>query len=145
LKIKSYGISVTTLEEVFLRVGRGENNTAEEKEKARSSIKNSKKEEFQENFSIEEHSINNKWELTKMHFSALIKKRIITTIRAPRTLLLEVFMPSLFIVFGMWMSSFSSSAATDDQKIINYSSSPFSTPTLTSYLDSCIMSPDTKT
>jgi hypothetical protein len=40
LKIESYGISVTTLEEVFLRVGHGEENAEESKEiKRKLSIK----------------------------------------------------------------------------------------------------------
>lgn len=56
LGIRSYGISVTTLEEVFLRVGHGDDSEEDKKLKASLKNKEEKKiEDFNHDYSISEH------------------------------------------------------------------------------------------
>lgn len=129
LRIKSYGVGVTTLEEVFLRVGKDE----EENEQAyEMTIKNLRKsitderEHFREESKhgdntlhgslndsnddiklIEDYSIAEQSEkdVFCLHFGALIVKRLLVSFRQPKTFLLEILIPILLIIIGLAFSN----------------------------------------
>ncbi|OMJ95245.1 hypothetical protein SteCoe_1460 [Stentor coeruleus] len=103
LKIETYGISVTTLEEVFIRVSRGDEGGTHEHRKSLiienkdyeapggsvqkfdSELLNS------DEFNIAEHRI--KGVLFFSHFLALMQKRVIYSIRDIKGIVLEIFLP----------------------------------------------------
>ena len=97
LGLLSYSISATTLEEVFLRVARGDDETLKKQEE------NGEKEEnsplLQNNFVLIKDRIVGS--LAFNHFLALTKKRIITTKRDVKTLLFEIGIPILLVLIGL--------------------------------------------
>ena len=111
LNVETYGISVTTLEEVFIRVSRGDEGGTQEHrkslhiaepveaepipkaEKFDSEILNS------DEFNIAEHRV--KGILFFSHFMALIKKRYIFSKRDLKGIMLEIFLPIVFVILGL--------------------------------------------
>lgn len=118
LRIKSYGVGVTTLEEVFLRVGRDEE---ESETQSRKSINNLKKdieeEKFQKNgtkkslnasgdvdgeeYSIAERSEQGTLNIFWLHFVALSIKRFLVSFRQLKTSILELLIPIILIILGL--------------------------------------------
>lgn len=112
LAIEAYGISVTTLEEVFIRVSRGDEGGSQEHRKTISPSHHEEAvEELQttekfdseiinsDDFNIAEHRI--KGILFFSHFKALIKKRIIFSIRDVKGIVLEICLPIVFVILGL--------------------------------------------
>ncbi|CAI2386282.1 unnamed protein product [Moneuplotes crassus] len=115
LKIKSYGVGVTTLEEVFLKVG----HQNEEENKDSQLLKQEEtKEGFdnpqtqsQLNFSresgVEEYSIADKHEKNVfwLHYYALCVKKFLISFRQLRSALIEILIPMIFIILGLALSN----------------------------------------
>ena len=109
LQIESYGISVTTLEEVFLRVAKGdeENTSAVER---KMSIKRSSTYGMENIKELDKYSIANSYEKGKcntfcIHFAAIFLKRLIHTKRNYLTLLVEIFIPVLLVIFALALTT----------------------------------------
>ena len=111
LQIETYGISVTTLEEVFIRVSRGDDGGHK-----RASIDIGKHEKVEkesvgpidkfdseilnsDDFNIAEHRI--KGIMFFSHFLALIEKRVIYSIRDLKGIVLEICLPIVFVLLGL--------------------------------------------
>jgi len=108
LEIKSYGIGVTTLEEVFLKVGDGMvTNQKFESE----SINASPEEKANDDYCLVDDSVKG-WSLRLLQLKAMIKARILMTIRECRVLFLEIFYPTLLIVIAAVIQSISTSSST---------------------------------
>jgi len=109
LQIRSYGVGVTTLEEVFLSVGKddefGENirNTLNQ----RKSIKKEeiKEEGFIDNYAIADSSVSGTLNIFLLHFWALSVKWWLTSIWQLKTLLLEVIIPIILIIAGLFLAN----------------------------------------
>lgn len=114
LDLLSYAISVTTLEEVFLRVARGDQERGVRKSQETLTMKEnildlSKEHTTQINvtdldnpdkdFNIAEHRV--KKMLFLSHFWALIKKRWIYSLRDYKGLLMEILLPIIVITLGL--------------------------------------------
>ena len=96
LSVRSYGVSVTTLEEVFLRVARGDEDIRKKGEtpKEEEDIKFIK-----QDFTLERDRI--KGILFFNHFVSLVKKRIFITRRDVRSLICEILVPILLVLSGL--------------------------------------------
>jgi len=113
LGIEAYGISVTTLEEVFIRVSRGDDGSharshsidegqpkVEYPEASDRSVDKFDSELLEsDDFNIAEHRI--KGILFFSHFRALIVKRIIYSIRDLKGIVLEICLPIVFVLLGL--------------------------------------------
>jgi ATP-binding cassette subfamily A (ABC1) protein 3 len=93
----SYSMSATTLEEVFLRVARGDDE-----------LKKGENHELGKENSLLLNENNFKLEKDKQpgnlffkHFKALIKKRALATMRDKKTLFFEIFIPIILIIIGL--------------------------------------------
>lgn len=113
--IQTFGISLTTLEEVFLKVAgivddAEENKSAEEKDDsaglgdtiAKSGPKISKD---TDNFELNDIRIKNPTTLFWTHFWALVKKRFIYFKRDKRGLVCELYLPAFIVLAGMFMTT----------------------------------------
>jgi ATP-binding cassette subfamily A (ABC1) protein 3 len=93
----SYSMSATTLEEVFLRVARGDE---ELKMKDKKEENDEKTELLRENsFKLERDK--EKGSLFFKHFKALLKKRALATLRDKKTMFFEVFIPIILVIVGL--------------------------------------------
>ncbi|KAL4488927.1 hypothetical protein ABPG72_005714 [Tetrahymena utriculariae] len=112
LNIQSYGISITTLEEVFLRVAHLKDEKKEKLrleqlhlEKKRFSVEQQKIEDETmneaDNIDFQKIRITNSSKLFFIHVWAQIIKRVIYFKRDVRSLLCEVVLPCLVVVFGL--------------------------------------------
>jgi ATP-binding cassette subfamily A (ABC1) protein 3 len=92
----SYSMSATTLEEVFLRVARGDDELKNQLSLNRES-ENSPL--IENNFAL----INDRQggSLFFKHFQALLKKRALSTLRDKKSLLFEICIPILLIIVGL--------------------------------------------
>jgi len=97
LKVSSYGVSVTTLEEVFLNVSKI--TTPKNQVDKNSEVIQYQKE--LDDFDLQKERIRRNWELFKTHFTALALKRYHYFRRDKRGLLLELFLPVLMIIIGI--------------------------------------------
>ena len=102
--IQAFGISLTTLEEVFLKVA-----TLEDEEKEAGSA-GEKKDKIQqtiadETFELNDIRIKTPSAIFWMHFFALVKKRFIYFKRDKRGLVCEIFLPIIIILFGMYLTT----------------------------------------
>jgi ATP-binding cassette, subfamily A (ABC1), member 3 len=105
LGIESYGVSLTTLEDVFLRIGDelGEGHQNKKKKEQESALtKNQNSQQYAKNDEIELEQIREKnpSKIFWMHFGALIRKRFIYIRRDFKGLLCEIFIPILIIWLG---------------------------------------------
>ncbi|KAL4476001.1 hypothetical protein ABPG72_007887 [Tetrahymena utriculariae] len=124
LKIRSYGISITTLEEVFLKVASMNENH----------VVQSKKVAANQYIDIEKQTINNYDEritdptkLFFIHFRALIQKRLNYFKRDKKGLCCELILPIILIAFGLLLQkllSFSDSSGYDLTPTIFFDESP---------------------
>ena len=97
LQIKSYGISATTLEEVFLKVGDG---LVEKDDTHGISINDSRsKEKANDEYCLVDESIEG-FSLSISQLFAMIKIRVLMTVRELRILFLEVALPTLLIIIS---------------------------------------------
>jgi hypothetical protein len=104
LNATSYGVSMTTLEEVFLAVEQG--NKEEEKEvieqiKRRRTSYIEEKEEF----SIAKDQISGGFTIFFLHLLALIIKRYILSKRNIKGFLMDILVPSLLIITGFGIAT----------------------------------------
>lgn len=104
-KIESYGISITTLEEVFLKVAENQSHDkpiplAINQEQKENDNDNNEDAEI-DNFDLNSVRITNKAELFGTHFLALIRKRMLYFKRDTRSFLCEVFLPFVVVVGGL--------------------------------------------
>lgn len=107
LKIRSYGVSVTTLEEVFIRVARGDNELKEQGERSVSSQKSdsSKKDEPDETVDEAQQLIETQRETEGIfgrHMKALLKKRYLWTKRDWRIFVFELVVPIFLVIVGLF-------------------------------------------
>ncbi|KAL4488936.1 hypothetical protein ABPG72_005723 [Tetrahymena utriculariae] len=116
LNVQSYGISITTLEEVFLKVAHlKEEKKLLEKKKKEEEVKikneNDKNKSFlgsqsqivelEDTFDLNKVRVTKRLELFKIHMWAMFIKRAIYFKRDIRSLLCEVILPCLVVVFGL--------------------------------------------
>lgn len=124
LRIKSYGVGVTTLEEVFLRVGKQDEEEEESKDEgSKKSLSDIKKEVEEEKrqigngvrslnktddlTGIDEYSIADQSEqnIFLLHFWALSVKRFLVSFRQLRSSLLEILIPIILIIVGLALAT----------------------------------------
>lgn len=102
LGIRSYGISVTTLEEVFLKVGHGDDSTKDQEELAK--LKNQQETTplipTQDDYSISSQAPLPFFTLFRQHMAALFLKRWFIYRRNVRGFMTEVFVPVLLVLIG---------------------------------------------
>ena len=121
LKIKSYGMASSTMEEIFLRVAKGEFGSKKDKDEEekkegpeednkvinrKMSLSLPQSEEYKK---LEEYSIANEPEPTLCsvfpnHFRAIVLKRAIITMRTWLTLLIELLVPAALIIWGFGLT-----------------------------------------
>lgn len=104
LDIRSYGISVTTLEEVFLKVGHGDDT--DDNKKALEEIQNakSKKHEAEDDYSISEDFETGAFNVFCIHFAALFRKRLSMYKRNVKGLITEIVIPIVLVLIGFGFS-----------------------------------------
>ena len=98
LSLRSYSISVTTLEEVFIRVARGDTELREQK-KAELEEAKEETEEIEETRLIETHRKTEG--LFFRHIKALLWKRIYVTRRDLRSISFEILIPIVLGLLGL--------------------------------------------
>lgn len=94
--IESYGVSLTTLEDVFLRIGQQLGKHKEEEEVLGESTKNKKNE-----LRLQEIRVKGDFAIFMMHFKALVRKRFIYFKRDKKSLICEIILPIIIIFLGM--------------------------------------------
>ena len=100
----SYGVGLTTLEEVFLRIGHGEDHETT-LEKIRSSTADLSKLTEREKL-LTAYSISNDHRRNFCtHFLALVKKKLLVMVRDPKSFLMDFFFPMSLIYFGLYVST----------------------------------------
>mmetsp|Transcript_16037 Transcript_16037/g.15964 ORF Transcript_16037/g.15964 Transcript_16037/m.15964 type:complete len:735 (-) Transcript_16037:2082-4286(-) len=135
LKIENYGISVTTLEEVFIRVARGDDESVLEKRKSIKRDESSSEHTFDgsqfetdlaeaRKFNIAEDRL--KGVLFFSHFLALIQKRVVYSWRDLKGFVLEIFLPLLLVIGGLALLT--KVSVFDDQKNWKLTIDKYSTP-----------------
>ncbi|EAR99563.1 ABC transporter family protein (macronuclear) [Tetrahymena thermophila SB210] len=103
-KIESYGISITTLEEVFLRVADLEHANKMAVSRLSQQVKEEqeeKEEEEVDNFDLNSVRIKSRFLIFCAHFRALCVKRFLYFRRDIRGLLCEVLLPILIVIVGL--------------------------------------------
>ena len=122
MNIRSYGVGITTLEEVFLKIGHGE-----EEEDEASKLKLEKEEEIKKDSSghinlskdlghkdveslasaLDQYSIATDSETSVffLHLWALLKKKILMQIRDKKTLSIDTIFPVVLIIAGLALST----------------------------------------
>jgi len=101
LKIDSYGVSITTLEEVFLKTTELDHgNQAEAKEE----IENNLDQEV-DNYDYYSNRMRNSLDVFKSHFKALLWKRINYLRKDKKGIVAEIFLPILIVIFGFGIST----------------------------------------
>lgn len=103
LGIESYGVSLTTLEDVFLRIGQQMGkNKKEIEEDMKTQNRTKKNTSFHEkNLRLQDIRVVGAWAIFWMHFIALVKKRFIYFRRDRKSLICEIFLPIVIIFLGM--------------------------------------------
>ncbi|CAG9334832.1 unnamed protein product [Blepharisma stoltei] len=96
LQLRSYGVSVTTLEEVFLRVARGDDSEIAKNEQEK------EKEidvQLSDDFVLSRDKL--KGSLFFSHFWTLLKKRVFWSKRDIKSLVYEIFVPIVLVIVGL--------------------------------------------
>jgi ATP-binding cassette subfamily A (ABC1) protein 3 len=108
LGIRSYGVGITTLEEVFLKIAEdtdeahGEPTTnKEELKEDRGLLKVSDLDDYSIVEQHEEGYMNNFF----LSLKALLKKKFLVQVRDPRTLVIEMLFPIIFIFAGLALAT----------------------------------------
>ena len=120
--MRSYGVGVTTLEEVFLRVGHGEEANEQEKAKTRETVRKSVKQmslTAEEEYCISDRAIEG-MPLFWLHLHAMLRKRLLTSFRTPRTIFIEVILPTFFILFSLILQNSSNGFGTSLKYLTSY-------------------------
>ena len=103
LGLSSYGVGITTLEEVFLSIGHGEEHaTTVDMIKAQTadlSKLTPREKELTEYSIATDHRRN-----FCRHFFALVKKKMLVLIRDPKTFMMDFFFPMVLIFSGLYVS-----------------------------------------
>ena len=102
LGISSYGVSVTTLEEVFLNVAK---IAAPEKHFQGKDDTNISMQDDLDDYNIERDRMKGQWDIFWTHFGALIRKRIQYTKRDKRGLICELILPILMVIGGIILAN----------------------------------------
>ena len=113
LGISTYGVSVTTLEEVFLNVAK---ISAPEKHYQKKDDVSVNIEDDLDNYNIEEDRIKGSWTIFKTHFAALVKKRVQYAKRDKRGLICEFILPILMVIGGTLLAK--SGTGTDVKALV---------------------------
>ena len=103
LGLGSYGVRITTLEEVFLRIGHGEDHatTIEKiKEQTADLSKMSAREKMLTEYSI---ATDHRRSIFRQ-FWALVRKKLLVMLRDPKVFLLDFLSPMLLIYVGLYIS-----------------------------------------
>jgi len=104
LCIETYGISYSTLEQVFIKVtntgGISNVPTLEEIPQAKM-IKENDKEGTKLKDALEYETVKNKMMLFKMHFVALLKKKLIYFSRDKKSIACEIIVPMCCVMLGL--------------------------------------------
>jgi hypothetical protein len=113
--IETYGVSITTLEEVFLLVARGADSSASKKNLAssRGMIKVSENEDAKGKTVSDDRSVRSKMNLETdrlfyTHLSALFKKRAFNFKRDKKAWCCTTILPSIFVLIGFLISKYAS-------------------------------------
>ncbi|KDO35770.1 hypothetical protein SPRG_00513 [Saprolegnia parasitica CBS 223.65] len=109
LRVASFGISVTTLEEVFIKVAEmgdddGQHTLSKEKPTTKTS-----------SYSIQKHSLS-RWAMFLKHFCALLQKRFRVAKRDKRVMIFSTLLPCLLILIGFGLL-YSSSILENDPRL----------------------------
>lgn len=114
LGIRSYGVGITTLEEVFLKIGHGleedeehqaiQEQTKTSVSKINETVVSDPEGNFMDNYSISNESSKSFFFL---HFCALLRKRFLMQIRDRKTLAVDTIFPILLIIVGLALSTIS--------------------------------------
>ena len=104
-KIKTYGISITTLEEVFLKIGQleaGHHNvsTAELKVEEKNDDAKLESQFPQPTFQLEDQS---EFLIFFRHVGAILYQRLALSIRDIRSLTCQILLPAVFTLLGLWI------------------------------------------
>lgn len=104
LDIRSYGISVTTLEEVFLRVGHGDDT--DEDKKVKEELKKIKVEgdDKNDNYSVADDHETGIFNVFWINMDAMFRKRMQLYKRNYKGLFVEVFIPVILVLIGFGFS-----------------------------------------
>mmetsp|Transcript_24372 Transcript_24372/g.21540 ORF Transcript_24372/g.21540 Transcript_24372/m.21540 type:complete len:1036 (+) Transcript_24372:413-3520(+) len=97
LKISSYGVSVTTLEEVFLNVSK----IVHKNDVSNFNAVRKQTTQKDDEFDLKKEKIQGSWNIFKNHFSALVIKRYHYFKRDKKGLMLELFLPVLMVIIGI--------------------------------------------
>jgi len=104
LDIRSYGISVTTLEEVFLKVGHGD-DTDTNKDELKESLKRQVTERDQsDDYCVAEDHEQGVFNVFGIQLDAMIRKRVQLYKRNYKGLVVEVFIPVILVLIGFGFS-----------------------------------------
>ena len=104
LGLSSYGVGITTLEEVFLRIGHGDGDHTNTVEKIKAQTADLNKLSARDKV-LTEYSIatdNTRNFLT--HFVALVKKKVLVMVRDPKSFTMDFFFPIILIYMGLYVS-----------------------------------------
>lgn len=104
LGLGSYGVGITTLEEVFLKIGHGnDSGTTVEKIQSQTAdlTKLTPRERALTEYSISKDHTQN----FGTQFLALLKKRALVMTRDPKSFVMDFFCPMILIWLGLWVST----------------------------------------
>jgi ATP-binding cassette, subfamily A (ABC1), member 3 len=105
LGIQSYGVGITTLEEVFLKIAEDPEEidieNSDEPKKALLNESNSKMDDY----SIVEEREEGTFNTFMLSLKSLLKKKWLLYVRDPRTLIIEMMFPIIFIFLGLFLAT----------------------------------------
>lgn len=105
LDIANYGISITTMEQVFLEVSE-KNSTTKDEEDNLEQIRNSSLVDNKiDNFNLNDVRIKDPFQIFTIHFWALVVKRFNYFKRDKKGLACEVFIPCIMLIFGLYATT----------------------------------------
>lgn len=103
--IQSYGVGITTLEEVFLKIAEDPEEidieNSDEPKKALLNESNSKMDDY----SIVEEREEGTFNTFMLSLKSLLKKKWLLYVRDPRTLIIEMMFPIIFIFLGLFLAT----------------------------------------
>ena len=103
--IQSYGVGITTLEEVFLKIAEDPEEidieNSDEPKKALLNESNSKMDDY----SIVDEREEDTFNTFMLSLKSLLKKKWLLYVRDPRTLIIEMMFPIIFIFLGLFLAT----------------------------------------
>ena len=103
LGIRSYGVGITTLEEVFLKIA--EHPEDIEPNLLDNSNKLLEESAVMEDYSIAEQREQGSFNTFMLSLKSLLKKKWLVQVRDPRTLIIEMLFPIIFIFLGLFLAT----------------------------------------